>query len=469
MARSDRFSQPLTPDVARFVSSLSFDWRLLGDDVEGSLAHVQMLADRGIITNDVADKLTHGLVEIRRRWEEGTLEARPEWEDVHMNVEGRLHELVGADAGYLHTARSRNDQVATDMHLYMRRIGQTLQMQCITLIRSIALVAARTVDVLMPGYTHMQPAQPIRMAYHWLAYANMFRRDYARLEDWARRCDLSPLGAGALAGTPYPTDPEHTGQVLGFAALYDNVLDAVSDRDYLLEFLSWASIFMVHVSRLAEELVLWSTREFGFVSLPDGYSTGSSIMPQKKNPDVAELLRGKGGRVFGHLMGLLAVVKGLPLAYNSDLQEDKEAVFDTVDTIQSVLSILPGLIDGLTFDDVRLKTASSAQFTLATDLADRLVQSGMPFREAHHRIGRLVRQLLDRGYTRFEDVSGDDWEDVAPDIPHTWVQELSPEHSADARRQRFATARTSVLAQIDALQQWIHGADSSNTNAAGGL
>ncbi|PSR22808.1 MAG: argininosuccinate lyase [Sulfobacillus acidophilus] len=468
MARSDRLSQPLTADVARFLSSLSFDWRLLGDDVEGSLAHVQMLAQRGIIAGDVAQKLTQGLLEIRRRWEEGTLEPRFEWEDVHMNVEGRLHELVGTDGGYLHTARSRNDQVATDMHLYMRRTGQTLQSQCLTLINAIVSVAERTVDVVMPGYTHMQPAQPIRLAYHWLAYANMFRRDWSRLQDWAKRSDLSPLGAGALAGTPYPTDPEQTGQTLGFAALYQNGLDAVSDRDYLLEFLAWASIFMVHVSRLAEELVLWSTPEFGFVTLPDGFSTGSSIMPQKKNPDVAELLRGKGGRIYGHLMGLLAVVKGLPLAYNSDLQEDKEAVFDTVDTVQSVLSILPGLVHGLSFDEVRLKAAASAQFTLATDLADRLAQTGMPFREAHHRVGGLVRQLLNRGYTRFEEVNPDVWEDVAPDIPYSWIQELRPEQAADARTQPFATARPSVVQQIATLKQWIQGADNSSANPAGG-
>ncbi|MDA8205778.1 MAG: argininosuccinate lyase [Thermaerobacter sp.] len=455
MARGERFQAPLSPQVSSFLSSLSFDWRLLGVDVEGSLAHLAMLAHRGVVAPEVAEKLRHGLLEIRREWEDGTLKPRPEWEDVHMNVEGRLHELVGPDAGRLHTARSRNDQVAVDLHLYMLRESQKMQQDLRQVLDALAGLADRTLDVMMPGFTHLQPAQPVRMAHHWLAYASMFLRDWDRLDDWHHRADCSPLGAGALAGTPYPTDPDETRVLLGFARLYQNSLDAVSDRDYLLEFLSWASIFMVHVSRLAEELVLWSNPSFGFVVLGDGYSTGSSIMPQKKNPDVAELLRGKSGRVFGSLVTLLTVMKGLPLTYNSDMQEDKEALFDTVDTVQAVLGILPGLLSGLAFDTDRLKAAAAAQYTNATDLADRLAGQGVPFRQAHHRVGGLVRDLIDRGYTHFHDVPPDQWEILAPDIPYTWLEQLSPEKLADARAQSFSTARSSVIRQIRQLKSWL--------------
>lgn len=456
MARGDRFETPLSPEVSQFLSSLSFDWRLLPDDVRGSLAHLDMLAHQGIVSEEVRDKLAQGLQQILQEWQTGTLVPRPEWEDVHMNVEGRLHELVGADAGRLHTARSRNDQVAVDMHLYILREGRSIMQQMHGLIRALAGLAQRTRDIVMPGFTHLQPAQPVRMAHHWLAYAAMFRRDYARLEDWNKRADASPLGAGALAGTPYPTNPDDTREALGFAHLYQNSLDAVSDRDYLLEFLSWASIFSVHVSRVAEEIVLWSNPAFGFVVLGDGYSTGSSIMPQKKNPDVAELLRGKSGRVFGNLMALLTVMKGLPLAYNSDMQEDKEAAFDTVDTVKAVLSVLPGLLENLQFNPERLREAAASQYTNATDLADRLATEGMPFRQAHHRVGGLVRDFIAQGWMHFHAVPPEVWAELAPDIPHAWLSDLTPENLADARAQSFATALASIDQQLASLQHWLN-------------
>jgi argininosuccinate lyase len=457
MARSQRFETQLDPAVAEFLSSLGFDWRLLGDDVEGSLAHVNMLQQQGIIPADMAKRITTALIAIRREWSEGTLEPQQAWEDVHMNVEGRLHEKIGADAGYLHTARSRNDQVAVDMHLYMRREGLAIRGELLTLLHAVVRTAERTQDIIMPGYTHLQPAQPILMAHYWLAYGAMFRRDVERLSDWTRRANRSPLGAGALAGTPYPTDPESVRQALGFTALYENSMDAVSDRDFLLEFLAWASIFMVHVSRLSEELILWSSQEFGYLTIGDRYSTGSSIMPQKKNPDVAELLRGKSGRVFGHLMGLLTVMKGLPLAYHTDMQEDKEAVFDVVDTVHGVLGVLPGLLDSLTFHPERTYHNAEQHYTNATDLADRLAQSGMPFRQAHHRVGRLVHDLYEQGYQGFHQVPEDVWVRLAPDIPFQWLSDLRPEKVIEARRQPFATAPDAVRRQLDALKDWLSG------------
>ncbi|MCL5116266.1 MAG: argininosuccinate lyase [Firmicutes bacterium] len=456
MARSNRFAGGLSPEAAAFCSSLSFDWRLLPDDIEGSLAHLAMLEKAHILPEGVAVKLRQGLIQIREEWSAGNLVPRPEWEDVHMNVEGRLHEIVGPDAGYLHTGRSRNDQVATDMHLYLKRQALYIGGELAGLIATLQHLAEETLDVVMPGHTHMQPAQPILMAHHWLAYAWMFQRDATRLDDWTRRADLSPLGAGALAGTPYSSDPDFTRRQLGFAGLYQNSLDAVSDRDYLIEFLSWASLFMMHVSRLAEELVLWSSPAFGYVTPGDGYSTGSSIMPQKKNPDVAELMRGKSGRVFGHLMSLLAVMKGLPLAYNSDMQEDKESVFDTIDTVLAVLSVLPGLLRSLEIHADRMRDQAEAQFVNATDLADLLTEQGTPFREAHHRVGQLVKDVLNAGYDRFSAVPEDAWREFAPDIPQEWAYHLTPETLVAARRQPFSTARASVESQIAQLALWLN-------------
>lgn len=459
MARGGRFATPLDPAAAALLSSLAVDWRLLGDDVQGSLAHVRMLADCHIIPAPAAEHIAVGLQEIGQRWADGTLPPRVEWEDVHMNVEGYLHELIGDDAGFLHTARSRNDQVALDMHLYMRRQGKIIGSGVGRVLLSLADLAARTIDVVMPGYTHLQPAQPIRMAHHWLAYAAMLRRDLDRLHEWQRRVNQSPLGAGALAGTPYPTDPQQVADALGFTALYANSLDAVSDRDYLVEFLSWASLFMMHVSRLAEELVLWSSPQMGFVALSEAYSTGSSIMPQKRNPDAAELLRGKAGRVFGSLMALLTVMKGLPLAYNSDMQEDKPAVFDAVDTVHSALTLLPGLLDTLTVFPPVMQAAAAAHFIGATDLADRLVLTGMPFRHAHHLVGQLVRIALERGYASFAEIPRQLLIEMVPEISPELLAQVDPRQLADARRQPFATARESIAGQLADLYQWLQTND----------
>lgn len=455
VARSGRFQTGLSPNATRFLSSLAFDWRLMGDDIDGSLAHVHMLKASRIISPDVAQRIESGLLSIKEDWEKGCLEPNPEWEDVHMNVEGRLNERIGPDAGYLHTARSRNDQVAVDMHLYMRREGHLIKDGLLQLAAALSLLAKDTLDVIMPGYTHLQPAQPVRMAHYWLSYGAMIQRDVSRLDDWAVRADRSPLGAGALAGTPYPTQPEMTRSELGFSSIYANSLDAVSDRDYLLEFLSWASIFMVHVSRMAEELVVWSTPAFGFVTLHDQYSTGSSIMPQKKNPDTAELLRGKSGRVVGHLTGLMMVMKGLPLAYNTDMQEDKEAVFDTVDTVKAVLSVLTGLLKTLVIHPGPMRQAALKEFSNATDLADRLGSSGMPFRQAHHRVGALVQQCVAQGYASFHDVPEDQWGQWVPEIPYAWLKDLTAEALVDARAQAFGTARDSVSHQWNQFQDWI--------------
>ncbi|NMP21729.1 argininosuccinate lyase [Sulfobacillus sp. DSM 109850] len=457
MARSGRFKGGLAPEAATFCASIGFDWRLVGEDLDGSLAHLAMLEATGILASEKAAIIRRGLEQIRQEWQRGELTPRAEWEDVHMNIEGRLHEIIGPDAGYLHMARSRNDQVATDMHLYMMRVAGRFRSGLSEVLASLIELAEETASVIMPGTTHFQPAQPIRMAHHWLAYGWMFHRDLERLRDWEKRGSLSPLGAGALAGTPYPTDPVLAQHQLGFDALYQNSLDAVSDRDYLLEFLAWASIFGTHVSRMAEELVLWSHPRLGYVSLGDGYSTGSSIMPQKRNPDVAELLRGKSGRLFGRLMGLLTVMKGLPLAYNSDMQEDKEAVFDVVDTVDSILALLPGLLGSLEIYPERMRQAVEEGFVNATDLADRLAQGGMPFRQAHHRVGELVRAVIEAGYDRFEDVPQDTWETLAPDIPHTWLEHLTPEALVESRKQSFSPASASIEGQIAALKQSLRG------------
>lgn len=462
MARSNRLVEGLVPEASALTASYQFDWRLLPDDVEGSLAHLAMLKECQVLSDEMATKLAQGLLKIREEWALGDLVPNPAWEDVHMNVEGRLHELVGQDAGHLHTARSRNDQVATDMHRYMKRQAQDFDKRLVTLLETLERLAQDTIDVIMPGHTHMQPAQPIRMAHHWLAYAWMFQRDVARLDDWFRRADISPLGAGALAGTPYPTNPDLTREYLGFRRLYQNSLDAIADRDYLVEFLAWASLFMVHVSRLAEELVVWSSPAFGYVSLGDGYSTGSSMMPNKKNPDVAEILRGKSGRVFGHLVSLLTVMKGLPLAYNSDLQEDKESVFDVVDTVQAVLTVLPGLLADLTIHQNRMREHAERHFVNATDLADRLARHGVPFRAAHHRVGELVKGVLDHGFDRFSGVPEDLWHQLAPDIPQSWVTELTPERLVESRQQPFATARSSIESQLGLLKAWLRSRDDDS-------
>ena len=394
-----RFAQSADPTAERFTASLAFDQRLWPQDVVGSIAWARALARARLLTEAERDAIVKGLETVRGELEAGTFPFRPELEDIHMNIERRLQDLVGEVGGKLHTGRSRNDQIALDERLYLKDVvGRTREG-----IRRVqqALVdrAAETVDVPMPGYTHLQRAQPVLLAHHLLAYVFMLDRDRQRLAACAARADVLPLGAAALAGTAYPIDREALARDLGFAGVTENSLDAVSDRDYVLEFLGAAAIVGMHLSRLAADLTLWATAEFGFVEFADAFATGSSIMPQKKNPDVAELIRGKSGRLYGNLMAVLTTMKGLPLTYNSDMQEDKEPFFDSVDTLDAILGVLPPLLASLTFRTDRMRTAAGEHYATATDLADYLVRKGLPFRQAHEIVGRVVRHALDAGRT----------------------------------------------------------------------
>ena len=454
MARGPRLKTQLDETAARFTASVFFDWRLLPFDVKGSIAHVTMLAEQQIIANDDAKTIIAGLNQVLEEWQTGRLSPHLEWEDVHMNVEGRLNEIIGPVSGMLHTARSRNDQVALDMHLYMLEVGSRLKAGLHALIAAMVQRAVEDLDVIIPGYTHMQAAQPILLSHHWMAYKSMFVRDYDRLEQWYDRTSCSPLGAGALSGTPYPTNPERTRELLGLKRVYDNSIDAVSDRDFLMEFLSWASLTGIHMSRLAEELVLWSSQEFGYIRIADEYSTGSSIMPQKRNPDVAELTRGKAGRVIGRMQGLLTTMKGLPLAYDSDMQEDKEAVFDVVDTMISLLTVVPPMLTTLRVNRERILRRLGNDYTAATDLADLLVTKGMTFREAHHLVGRLV-SLLEVAGKGFQDVDAKWLKDVVPEIRPEWLKHLSPSDLVEKRTQPMATATSRVREQIEEAQSWL--------------
>ena len=382
--------------MTNYTVSVHYDRRLYRQDIAGSIAHVRMMAAQGIISDKESELIVMGLVSIREEIEKGVFLWKDELEDIHMNLEARLCEKIGRDiAGKLHTARSRNDQVSLDMRMYLKdAIRDTIK--GIRGLQGALLDAAEAhKGVVMPGYTHLQRAQPVLFPHHMLAYFQMLERDCSRFQDCYRRTDVMPLGSGALAGVPYPADRQYLARELGFAGLSSNSMDAVSDRDYLIEYHSSASICMMHLSRLAEELVLWSSREFGFIKLADGYLTGSSIMPQKRNPDFAELARGKTGRVYGHLMGILTVLKGLPLTYNRDLQEDKEGTFDAIDTILATLDVFAGMVATLEVNTERLTDATGEGYMLATDLADYLVtKSGVPFREAHGIAGRLCQYAM---------------------------------------------------------------------------
>ena len=380
-----------------YTVSIAYDRRLYREDIAGSVAHARMLARQGIIAAKDAESIVAGLCTIRQEIEKGAFPWREELEDIHMNVEARLHEVIGDAAGALHTARSRNDQVATDMRLYvMRCIDQTLQ--AVRGLQAALLARAEAhLEAVIPGYTHLQRAQPVLLSHHLLAYVHMLERDAERFRQARHRADVLPLGSAALAGSPYPLDRESVAEELGFSRVSANSMDAVTDRDFVIDYLSAAALSMAHLSRLAEELVLWSSEEFSFVGLPEAYVTGSSIMPQKRNPDFAELGRGRTGRVYGHLMALLTVLKGLPMTYNRDLQEDKEALFDTVDTLLATLRVFTGMVEGLRFDVDRMRAAAEGGYSLATDLADYLVRKGVPFRRAHGAVADLVRSAQAQG------------------------------------------------------------------------
>ncbi|MEE8193914.1 MAG: argininosuccinate lyase [Dehalococcoidales bacterium] len=414
----DRFGKSPAELVVKYTSSLSFDRRLYRHDIRGSTAHAKMLAKQGIISNEEAEMLQKGLAAITREIEQGQFQFKPELEDIHMGIEARLFELVGEVAGSLHTARSRNDQVALDLRLFTREaISETLA-RLKGLQQALVSLAEENKGVVMPGYSHLQPAQPVLLAHHLLAYFEMLQRDVERFGDCLRRTDVMPLGSGALAGVAYNIDREFLARELGFSQISRNSMDAVSDRDFVIDYLSAASICMMHLSRLAEEIILWSSAEFGFIELDDAYATGSSIMPQKKNPDVAELARGKTGRVYGRLISLLTTMKALPLSYNRDLQEDKEALFDTVDTLLSSLEVFAGMVKSLKIKAANMERAVKQGYILATDLADYLVGKGETFRSAHGIIARLVSYALAKGrplgklsldeYQRFSPLFGDD-------------------------------------------------------------
>jgi argininosuccinate lyase len=391
-----RFKKKADKLVNAYTTSVPFDWRLYPYDIAGSIAHARMLAKQGIITDNDAETIVNGLTAIQREIEGGEFQFKAELEDIHMNIEARLIEMIGEVGGKLHTARSRNDQVALDMRLFVRDAIDTTLAQIEDLQRALIALAEANKKVVIPGYTHLQRAQPVLLAHHLLAYFEMFKRDSARFNDSLKRTEVMPLGSGALAGVAYGIDREFLAKELGFDEISANSLDAVSDRDFVIEYLAAASLCMMHLSRLAEELILWSSAEFGFIELDEAYATGSSIMPQKKNPDVAELARGKTGRVYGDLMALLTAMKALPLAYNRDLQEDKEALFDSVETLLSTLEVFTGMLKALKVNAAKAKKALEGGYILATDLADYLVKKGRAFRTAHEIVANLVSYAIEQ-------------------------------------------------------------------------
>jgi len=390
-----RFTRDTDASVEEFTSSISFDQRMYRQDILGSMAHARMLGKCGIITQAETEQILSGLQSILTDIEAGNFTFEIALEDIHMNIEKRLTERIGPVGGKLHTARSRNDQVALDTHMYMKTAVLTIARLIHEMEQSIVEVAAANKEVILPGYTHLQRAQPVLLSHHLLAYFQMLSRDFDRLAGVWQRSDIMPLGSGALAGTTFPIDRQMVADELKFAKIYENSMDAVSDRDYIVEFLSFASILMVHLSRLSEELILWSSTEFSFIELDDAHCTGSSIMPQKKNPDVCELVRGKTGRVVGHLMAMLTTLKGLPMTYNKDMQEDKEGLFDTIDTLKFSLSVYAAMLKGMKVNADRMRQVLDDDFSNATDMADYLVRKGLPFREAHSVVGRAVRLAIE--------------------------------------------------------------------------
>ncbi len=428
-----RFAKSNDKLMDDFHSSIGFDQRLYREDIEGSLAHAAMLGETGIIGREEAKVIACGLREILAEIESGRVQFDVGAEDIHMNIETLLIEKIGETGKKLHTARSRNDQVALDIRLYLRREIREIEALLADLARTLLEMAGNHVKTIMPGYTHLQKAQPISFGHHLLAYFEMFLRDIGRLQDAYGRLDVMPLGSGALAGTVFPLDREMVRKELGFSAITANSLDGVADRDFALEFLSAASIMMMHLSRFSEEIILWSSGEFGFVHLDDGYSTGSSIMPQKKNPDVAELVRGKTGRVYGDLFALLTMMKGLPLAYNKDMQEDKEGLFDAVDTVKQCLIIFKPMVSTLVVDKCRMRAEAERGFINATDAADYLAERGIPFREAHRIVGEIVLHCEEKGLGLAQ-MKLEDWQRFSPAFGADIFDFIQIENSLDRRK-----------------------------------
>jgi argininosuccinate lyase len=450
-----RFKKDTDKVVANYTASIAFDHRLYREDIAGSIAHARMLAKQGIISEKEAELIIMGLVSIREEIEQGKFQFKLELEDIHMNIEARLLEKIGEVAGKLHTARSRNDQVALDLRLFCKEAIEETIRELRGLQGAILEMAEANKDVVMPGYTHLQRAQPVLFAHHLLAYFEMLERDVHRFKDCLDRTCVLPLGSGALAGVPYPTDRAFLAQEVGFDEISQNSIDAVSDRDFVIEYQAAASITMMHLSRMGEELVIWSSEEFRFIDIDDAYATGSSIMPQKKNPDVAELGRGKTGRVYGNLLGILTTMKALPLSYNRDLQEDKEGLFDTVDTLLPTLEVFTGMVKTLKVNSERTHQAVAGGYLLATDLADYLVKRGVPFRQAHAIVGKLVSYAIDRNkdlgqldiieYQQFSDLFARD------------VLDITVEASIAARNVIGGTAPGQVQAQLARARSVIEG------------
>ncbi|MFC4411199.1 argininosuccinate lyase [Chungangia koreensis] len=443
-----RFQKSAEEWVDEFGASIGFDQELVMEDLQGSIAHVTMLGNCGILPSEDVETIIDGLQQLKLKAESGKLEYLIENEDIHLNLEKMLIDLIGPVGGKLHTGRSRNDQVATDMHLYLKEQVNEISLLIAAFQKTIIEQAEQHIMTVAPGYTHLQRAQPISFGHHLMTYFWMLQRDKERLADSMKRIDISPLGAGALAGTTFPIDRESSAELLGFTSVYQNSMDAVSDRDFIVEFLSNSSMLMMHLSRFAEEIILWSSQEFQFIELDDSFSTGSSIMPQKKNPDMAELIRGKTGRVYGNLFSLLTTLKGLPLAYNKDMQEDKEGMFDTVHTLKGSLKIFEGLIRTMTVKTEQLTKAVNQDFSNATELADYLAAKGMPFREAHEVTGKLVFLCIQRGHY-LVDLPLEEFQKKSRLIEEDVFEILSPVKAVERRNSFGGTGFEQVKKQIE--------------------
>ena len=447
-----RFTQPTDKFVEEFTASIQFDKRLYHQDIRGSIAHAHMLGKQGIIPMEDVEQIVHGLQQILQQIVDGEFDFSIGLEDIHMNIESRLSAKIGEAGKRLHTGRSRNDQVALDIRLYLRDEIVEVSTYLDLLIDALLEQAEANLDVIMPGFTHLQTAQPILYSHHLMAYVEMFKRDKGRMEDCLKRVNCMPLGSGALAGTTFPIDREYVAEQLDFPAITRNSLDAVSDRDFALEFLAGSSILMMHLSRFSEELILWSTSEFRFIELSDGFCTGSSIMPQKKNPDVPELVRGKTGRVYGNLMALLTVMKSLPLAYNKDMQEDKEPLFDTIDTVKGSLRIFADMIREMRVNEAAMRRAAGYGFSTATDVADYLVRKGLPFRDAHEAVGKAVAYCVENEM-EITELSLTEWQLFSARIDNDIFEAITVEASVQARNVPGGTARARVESEIRATRQ----------------
>lgn len=451
-----RFTKETDQLVYNFNASISFDKKLYAHDIEGSIAHVMMLARQGVLSDAEKEDIIAGLQGIRSDVEKGKLEITDEYEDIHSFVEAELTRRIGEAGKKLHTGRSRNDQVAVDMKLYTRDEVRQMNSLIKEMLHTLLSIMEENTETFMPGFTHLQKAQPITLAHHMGAYFEMFKRDHERMVDICRRMDTCPLGSGALAGTTYPLDREYTARLLGFSGPTLNSMDGVSDRDYLIEFLSALSMVMMHLSRFSEEVIIWNTNEYQFVEIDDAYSTGSSIMPQKKNPDIAELVRGKTGRVYGALMSLLTTMKGIPLAYNKDMQEDKELVFDAIDTAKGCLSLFTGMLRTMKFNRKKMAESARHGFTNATDAADYLVGKGVPFRDAHGIVGQLVLYCIDKGIA-LDDMSLEEYRQISPVFEEDIYDAISMETCVNKRVTIGAPGKAAMQDVIGKYKTYLEG------------